>query len=128
MKKHLFSFAALIAATVLFVACETDENGKLIPKTYTVDYTDAVYVVNSGNLYSGINGSLTRHHTLAQTTDQNIFERVNGRSLGATPNDAVVYGTKLYIAVDGENTIEVCDASSAETLTAISTVELLGEN
>lgn len=128
MKKHLFSFAALIAAAVLFVACETDENGNLIPNTYTVDYTDAVYIVNSGNMYNGINGSLTRHHTLAQTTDQDIFERVNGRSLGATPNDAVVYGTKLYIAVDGENTIEVCDASTAESLTAISTVELLGEN
>ena len=128
MKRHLFSLAVLLAATTLFMSCETDEEGNLVPKTYKMDYTESVFIINSGNMYNNIPGSLTSYTKLGTFAEQNAFAQANGRSLGATPNDGVVYGSKLYIAVDGENRIEVCDANTLKALTPINTVTLLGEN
>lgn len=55
------------------------------------------------------------------------FANANGRSLGATPNDGLVYGSKMYIVVDGESRVEVLNANTLKSIKAISTVELLGE-
>ena len=128
MKRHLLSLAVLLAATTLFVSCEVDEEGNIVPKTYMADYSESVFVINSGNMYNNIPGSLTKYSTLGNYHETDIFASTNGRSLGATPNDGIVYGSKLYIAVDGENRIEVCDANTLKALTPINTVELLGEN
>ena len=37
------------------------------------------------------------------------FLAQNGRGLGDTAQDMIVYGDKMYITVSGENTIEVTD-------------------
>lgn len=125
MKKYLLSFATLLCATTLFVACDEENDA---PKSHEVTITEGIFVVNSGNSYNGINGSLTTFspYTGASVTD--AFANTNGRSLGATPNDGIAYGSKIYIVVDGENRIEVLDAATLKAVTPISTVELLGES
>ena len=35
------------------------------------------------------------------------FFDINKRSLGSTPQDAIVYGSKMYIAIYGSNIIEI---------------------
>ena len=49
---------------------------------------------------------------------QGYFELQNGRGLGNTANDMIVYGSKMYIAVAGESTIEVAtlDAKSLKQI------------
>lgn len=129
MKKYLLSLAVLFAATAMFTACDDENNifdGK--PHTYTIDYAEGVYVVNSGNMYNGISGSLTSYSPLQLNSVQDAFASVNGRSLGATPNSGVAYGSKLYVVVDGENRIEVLDAQTLKAGTPISTTALLGED
>lgn len=124
MRHSLFSFTLLLAATATFVGCKNDDKEtELVP----IAFSEGLYVVNSGNMYSGITGGLTTH-TYGGTTIQDAFSAANSRHLGGTPNDAIVYGSKLYIVCDGENRIEVVDPTSIVASKAISTTELLGEN
>lgn len=48
------------------------------------------------------------------------FEKVNGRRIGDTANDMLLYGSKLYIAVSESSTIEILDASTCSSLKQIS--------
>ena len=41
------------------------------------------------------------------------FLYINKRSLGSTPQDAIVYGSKMYIAIYGSNIIEIVDKNNS---------------
>lgn len=47
------------------------------------------------------------------------FEKVNGRRIGDTANDMLLYGSKLYLAVSESSTIEILDASTCRSLKQI---------
>ena len=47
------------------------------------------------------------------------FEKVNGRRLGDTANDILLYGSRLYIAVNVSSTIEILDAATGRSLNRI---------
>ncbi|MBR5158096.1 MAG: YncE family protein [Bacteroidaceae bacterium] len=47
------------------------------------------------------------------------FEKVNGRRLGDTANDILLYGSRLYIAVNVSSTIEILDAATGHSLKQI---------
>lgn len=47
------------------------------------------------------------------------FEKVNGRRLGDTANDILLYGSRLYIAVNVSSTIEILDAATGRSLSRI---------
>lgn len=72
-----------------------------------------VYIVNRGQYYNHLDGTLTMVDLIERTTFNNVFADVNKRSLGASPNGIAVWrdGGEIYIAVSESNTIEVCDMS-----------------
>lgn len=121
MNKFL-SFAA-IAMCVSFASC-SDEDNTYVPKP--VDVSTGVFVINSGNQSSQISGSITSIDYKSLTATQKVFQAANGRNLGTTPNDAIVYGEKMYIAVTGENTIEVVNKNNMRSIATIKTVETMG--
>lgn len=126
MKKFLFGFAVLMSAT-LFTACndKDNESGK-----YGVVVSNGVYVVGSGNTGSGILGNLTYFDYGTGLATQNAFDKANaGMKLGMTANDALRYGDKLYIVVDGEHSVFVCDAKNLKLITKIdmTAATMLGE-
>lgn len=47
--------------------------------------------------------------TLKRNSKQQCIFDINKRSLGGTPQDAIVYGSKMYIAIYGSNIIEIVD-------------------
>jgi DNA-binding beta-propeller fold protein YncE len=51
---------------------------------------------------------------------KDYFQTQNQRKLGDTPNDLKIYGSKMYCVVNGSNTIEVMDASTAISIRRIS--------
>ena len=106
MKKYLLGLAVLLMGTAVMTSCSDDNDG---PETYLQVYSTGAYVVNSGNMYSKIESSLTAIDYASSTATQNVFKTANGRSLGDTANDGIVYGNKIYLAVDQSNTIEVID-------------------
>ncbi|MBQ2209526.1 MAG: hypothetical protein II404_06135 [Prevotella sp.] len=123
MKKQLLSMAVMMMGATLFTACNDKDSTPTIVPVLT---SDGAYVICGGNEWSAINSSVTYIDYNTSSAAQNQFAAKNGRSLGMTANDAVVYGTKMYIVVSGENTIEVVDAKTLKSIRQIKTTELMG--
>ena len=124
MKKYLLGLAVLLMGTAVMTSCDPAED---YPETYLQAYSTGAYVVNSGNMYSNIESSLTAIDYASSTATQNVFKAANGRSLGNTANDGIVYGNKIYLAVDQSNTIEVIDKKTKQSIKQIKTTDLLGK-
>lgn len=123
MKKFLSLFAIAAMSLTLFTACDDDEDTSSVKE---VEVSEGVFVIGSGNQSNQIDGNLTYINTTKGGSTVNAFQAANGRSLGLTANDAVVYGSKLYIAVTGENTVEVCDRNTLKSIKQIKTTDLMG--
>ena len=123
MKKYLLGLAVLLMGTAVMTSCDPAED---YPETYLQAYSTGAYVVNSGNMGNKIESSLTAIDYASSTATQNVFKAANGRSLGNTANDGIVYGNKIYLAVDQSNTIEVIDKKTKQSIKQIKTTELLG--
>lgn len=123
MKKYLLGLAVLLMGTAVMTSCDPAED---YPETYLQVYSTGAYVVNSGNMYSKIESSLTAIDYASSTATQNVFKTANGRTLGNTANDGIVYGNKIYLTVDQSNTIEVIDKKTKRSIKQIKTTDLLG--
>lgn len=123
-KKKLFPLLLLAAGVLSFTACSDDDDEPATP--VSVDVSDGAFIVNAGNMRSAIDGSLTYFNYNTSAASQSVFKNANGRSLGMTANDGVVYGSKIYVVVDGENTVEVIDKTTFKSVKQISTTTLLG--
>lgn len=52
-------------------------------------------------------------------TSYDCFEKVNGRRLGDTANDMILYGSRLYIVVSESSTIDILDATTLKSVKQI---------
>ena len=128
MNKYLLSLAVMAMGATLLTGCLGDDSkGSDTPAEIPV--TKGVFIINNGNYYSSIDGSLTyiNYATMTPSAQQNVYQTVNGESLGGTPNDVIVYGQKVYIVGSDENTIFVLDARNSKELKKVSTTALLGD-
>ena len=126
MKKFLLSFAVLTMAMSLMTACSSDDDDDA-PIMKPVDVSNGMFLVGSGNKKAGIDGNVSYIDYTKGTTVANVFQAANGKSVGKTANYITAYGSKLYIVVDGEATIWVCDKQTLKIVKQISTTQLLGE-
>ena len=124
MKKYLFSFAVLATGMSLLTACSNDED---VPAKHPVDVTNGIAIICSGNMGSAINGGVTYYNYDTKQATPQAFKQVNGRELGLTPNDGLVYGSKAYIVVDNENTIEVVSKSTLKSVKQIKLSSMMAE-
>ena len=120
--------AAYILISILcLVAC--DPEPVLIPESQAI--ADAghtgVYVLSEG-LFNNNNSTLAWIDFGTGLPDSwdtpsgksyDCFEKVNGRRLGDTANDILLYGSRLYIAVNVSSTIEILDAATGRSLRQI---------
>ncbi len=107
MKKNFFCLIALCAATMtlpFLTSCSDDDDPTEEPELAS----EYIYVLNCGKMNSN-NATLSMYDIEKETVVRDIFEVQNGRRLGDTGQDMVVYGSKIYIAVYGESTVEVTD-------------------
>lgn len=123
MKKYLLSIAVLMAATISFTSCDDDDDSKTCPTPVIPRY--GVYVINEGNYSYQINGTLDfLGYDVAKGTysmTDSIFEKVNGRSLGGTPNDALIFSDSLLcIAVADEDRVEFVNTTTKKASAAVS--------
>lgn len=125
--KKMLNLAVMLLGVALFTACENDDVEN--HGTEQVWVNSGVYVVCSGSQSSGINSALTYFEYATKKNTLNIFKESNGRELGLTANDALRYGDKLYIVVDGENSVFVTNAKTLKVLHTIKTTDatMLGE-
>lgn len=127
MRKFLLSFTVMLTGSVLLTGCLKDDDENKSTQTYLA--TQGAFIINNGNIYNGIDGSLTflNFKTDPFTVTQNAFQSANGRSLGGTPNDVMVYGEKVYIAGSDENTVFVLNKKTFKLIDQISTTRSMGE-
>ena len=125
MKKYLFSFAVLAMGMSLLTACSNDDDDA--PQKHLVDVSNGMFLVGSGNKSAGIDGNVSYIDYAKGVSTANAFKAVNGKSVGKTANFITTYGSKLYIVVDGEATIWVCNKQTLKIEKQLSTIELLGE-
>ncbi len=123
MKKKIFSWAVVLMGALVMTACDESDNEN---PYYPVLVSNGAYVVCGGNQYSNITSSLTYIDYASGTAAQNQFRAKNGREMGMTANDAIVYGSKLYVVVDAENTVEVMDAQTLKSVQQIKLTDLMG--
>lgn len=81
-----------------------------------------VYVLNEGNFQRG-NSTLTFFIPDSNKAFQDVFALANGRDLGDTGNDIVVYGGEAYIVVNGSQKIEVISTANNKS---VGTLQLPG--
>lgn len=124
MKKYLLCLAVLLMGTAALTSCNDDNDG---PQQQIHYYSNGAYVVNAGNMSSNINGSVTFVDYSSNQATQKMFFNANGRHLGGTVNDGLVYGSKAYIISTDENTIEVVDKKTFKSVKQIKTTDLLGD-
>lgn len=117
MKKfYLIPLCAILCAG--FTACSDDDDApKLNPDSPTV--AQGAFILNQGSYYYQIEGSLTAIDYDKKTAGPNVFQNANGRSLGATPQSATVYGNKIYVGVYESNVIEVLDRNTFKSVKQI---------
>lgn len=102
------SFSVLGACMAIgFAACDDDNDPINNPDPQPVQ-NGVFYILNSGKMGSN-NGTLDKYDPSAKELLPKVFSAINGRGLGDTANDMLVYGGKMYIAVSNSNTIEITD-------------------
>lgn len=125
MKKQVLSLAVLATGIALVTACSSNDDET--PDKKAVNVANGLFLVGSGNTRAGIDGNLSYIDYAKGSVTANAFKTANGKSLGKTANHVVSYGSKLYIVVDQENTIWVCDKATLKVQQQLSTLTLIGQ-
>ena len=111
----LLLIAVSIVAAFSWSGCRSNPTG---PSGNTPASTTGVYVINEGNYQHG-NSTLTVFLPDSNKAYQDVFALANGRNLGDTGNDIVVYNGKAYIVVSGSQRIEVISLSTYKSVGTI---------
>ncbi|MGY3212742.1 YncE family protein [Mucilaginibacter sp. HD30] len=90
---------------VLLASCKKNDPVFTLP-------TQGVYVLNQGN-FTNTNSTLTYYDYLAKTTSPDIYQSANGKKIGDTGNDVGIYGSKMYLVMNGSNLVTVANAKTA---------------
>jgi YVTN family beta-propeller protein len=112
MKKFRFllPFVVMMAG---MASCKKDD-----VKTETPEVTTGVYVLNEG-LLNDNNTTLTYYDFGTSTPVTDYFANVNGKGLGDTGNDLLIYGGKMYIVMNVTSHVRVAEALTAKSIREI---------
>ncbi len=133
MKKFIYALYFAVVA-LGFAACDDDDPKTVEPETPVTptpdpdpepepepepeptdpdDVTESLgaYILNQGNYYSQIEGSLDYLQYDGYAISRNIFQEANGKSLGSTPQCGIAYGDYLYLGIYESNVLWVVDRS-----------------
>lgn len=117
MKQLQLALIILLAA-LNFYAC-TDDDPSLPSPPPTTTGADGAFVLNQGNMYDGIAGTLDFLDFSTDAYTSGLFLQANGVQLGDTPQAGVVYGSRLYVAMYGSNLVWCIDAASGRIVRQI---------
>lgn len=112
MKKVRF-LLPLVLMMAGMASCKKDD-----VKTETPKITTGVYVLNEG-LLNDNNTTLTYYDFGTSTPVTDYFANVNGKGLGDTGNDLLIYGGKMYIVMNVTSHVRVADPLTAKSIKVI---------
>lgn len=113
--KKISGYLLLISAVLAsFASCDSQIDG--IEESTLI--STGAFVLNEGAMNKN-NASLTYYDFATGLGSNDIFLDKNSRGLGDTGQDLISYGSKLYIAVYGSNTIEVLNLATGKSINTI---------
>lgn len=118
-----FKFSAIaLLAIATFTACDDSTEPIVDPVTppETAYKGTIAYVVNQGNMYNKLPGSIDQLNLISGSVASGYFYKVNGQYLGDTPQAPVRYGQKIYVPMYGSNCLWIIDAQSMKQLAQVS--------
>lgn len=120
MKKFLVKAVMAVMVVCGLVACNDGEN-------YSYGNVVVCRGIVVGNAGNQSDGSLTffDYSTKKATTDQ--FSAVNNRTMGGGISDIVLYGSKFYAVVSGDDAVEVMDVKTYKSIKKVSTKGVASE-
>ncbi|MCH5235032.1 MAG: hypothetical protein J1E16_07030 [Muribaculaceae bacterium] len=119
--KKIYLFFAFSILFLNFTACSDKDDPDPNPAPESkVDY--GVFIVNSGNMYSNIDGSLGYIEFGTGDIFQNLFKEANDNAtIGDTFNSGYIDGNYIYLAVTDSKVIHVIDRTTFELVKTITT-------
>jgi YVTN family beta-propeller protein len=113
-QKKLFFYLSLFAALFITACSDTEEPTEIdLPREAKI-----LLILNEGS-WGQNNSTLARYDLETGDLDPDYFRSVNQRGLGDVGNDMILYGTKIYIAVNGSSTLEVVEAVTGKSIRQI---------
>lgn len=109
--------ACLIIGAGAFITSCSENDGPDNPVIDPVENhtSTGVYVITQGNYYSQVEGSLTYLTYNGFNAESGLFEKANQRSLGATPQCGLVYGSHVFLGMSDSSTIEICSGATMKS-------------
>ena len=118
MKKNLVD--CIIPLVVLFSACKKDD--KVVTPAPVLAPAKGVYVLSEGT-FSDNNTRLAYRDAATGAVSADFFLQQNPAltgGLGDTGNDAIIYGGKMYIVMNGSGNVTVLNAANAAFISQVS--------
>lgn len=115
------SLLIAVAISVLTISsCKKDSN--TLPDE-PISAVSGVYILNEGG-WNMDNVSLSYFNLEANTMQNDVFVSANpSMKLGSGGNDLGIYGSKLYVIVNGSKKVEIADVNSGKSLKTIDITE-----
>lgn len=114
-KKAIKSITLLIIATSI-ISCRKNKNEEILPDIAPV--RKGLFVLSEG-IFNNNNSTLSYYDYDAKIVTSDIFKQENNRGLGDNGNDAQIYGSKMYIVVNGSSTLEILNAKTIKSIKQI---------
>lgn len=118
LKRKNLPFMAAAMYVIAFSSCEHNDGEPFIKINFPTS-SDVAYILNQGSYGDKIEGSLNVLDYGSSSMFENMFTKVNERSLGSTPQCGVAYGTRIYLGMYESHTIEVIDRSTFRSIKQI---------
>lgn len=119
--KKVFKTLLAVLPLIGFASCNPTDD----PIIEEQEVTSGLYVINQGAAYAKIPASITSYSfELGQKDGVNAFLAANGIEMGEGAQNAIIYGSKMYVSMDESNIIWVLNA---KTLKVIDKIQPEGE-
>ncbi|WP_207425643.1 YncE family protein [Pedobacter sp. SYSU D00535] len=113
--RNYFKATLAVAFVIGFASCRKD-NG---PEPEPEPVSQGVYVLSQGN-FNQNNSVLSYYSFDSKAVTENYFGAANaGANLGDLGEDIEIYGSKMYISVNGSNKVEVVNAKTAKKIATV---------
>ena len=109
----------LLTLLCFLLASCSSENDSPTPPQSTL--TTALYVINQGSFYDGIDGSISAVDIVNKTVANNAFLTQNGISIGNSPQAGVKWNNTLYIPAFESNLVWILNADDLNVKNTITT-------
>ncbi|OAV72528.1 40-residue YVTN family beta-propeller repeat [Bacteroidales bacterium Barb6] len=119
--KFFYASAAFALLSLSLTSCLGDDD-ITDPEIIIEPPVHGVFVLNSGN-WGANDATLDVYYPDDSSLVTNVFYSVNKRALGDVANHMLIYGSKIYIAVNQSNTVEVTNLD----LESLATIRPKGE-